>query len=153
MMYKYFAILLAAASVASCATREDVGARFGVVAQTADRVLCAVFPSSATVGERVKIVAFGPERQLDARLARKVAACGVGLDPGYAYELELAEPQEGLVSSIAVRGRLPAHTSFRRCSGTESIHLAAWLGGRRVWSGYYYPGYDVEPDCKASDIE
>lgn len=49
-------------------------------------------------------------------------------------------------------GRL---ASFRQCASAEGLHLTVWDGeslkGRRLWHGYYFLGYDVEPDCTRSD--
>jgi hypothetical protein len=43
--------------------------------------------------------------------------------------------------------------TFRQCSGSESLHLTAWLAGRRVWHGYYFLGYNVDPDCRHEETD
>jgi hypothetical protein len=148
--------LLSAVAITGCAMQSAFGSEFGVVARSQGGSPCAVFSSSAMPGERVKILVLEDDRRIDARLGSKldVQACGVGLEPGQAYQLELAQAQARLpVIAVAVRGSLASGTTFRQCAGTESVHVTAWRRGVRIWHGYYYLGYDVKPDCKPSDIE
>jgi hypothetical protein len=46
---------------------------------------------------------------------------------------------------------------FRSCASREGLHLTAWAGkpleGKRLWSKYYYLGYDVDPDCTELDYD
>jgi hypothetical protein len=46
---------------------------------------------------------------------------------------------------------------FRQCAGIEGIQFSVWKGiplkGKRVWSQYFYLGYDVEPNCKDKDFK
>ncbi len=43
--------------------------------------------------------------------------------------------------------------TFKECATSESLHLTAWVKGRRVWHGYYYLGYDVAPDCQPEEVK
>ena len=40
---------------------------------------------------------------------------------------------------------------FTQCSSSEGIHFSVWsekpYQGEPVWTGYYYLGYDIEPNC------
>jgi hypothetical protein len=44
---------------------------------------------------------------------------------------------------------------FRSCNSAEGIHLSVWSGkplkGKRIWHGYYYLGYDLQPNCTPKD--
>lgn len=46
---------------------------------------------------------------------------------------------------------------FRSCTSAEGIWLTIWTGkpliGKRIWSAYYYLGYDTEPTCKRNDTK
>lgn len=128
--------------------------RFGVVALTArEQLPCATFSTAAAPGERVEIVLLPSREELGAKVASAIAACGVGQEPGHAYRLELDRAADQVFGSIAVRGTLPPSVSLRQCAGSETLHLTAWMAGRRIWHGSYYLGYDVEPDCGAGDID
>jgi hypothetical protein len=45
---------------------------------------------------------------------------------------------------------------FTVCSSSEGLHFGVWRGapfsGSAVWSGYYYLGYDLEPDCPPGSL-
>jgi hypothetical protein len=47
--------------------------------------------------------------------------------------------------------------TFRACTSHEGIHLTLWLGeplqSVRVWHGYFFLGYEVEPSCVPADYE
>lgn len=63
------------------------------------------------------------------------------------------EVREGVVrADLNGDGRLE---SFRQCASAEGLHLTVWEGeplkGRRLWHGWYYLGYDVEPGCSQGD--
>lgn len=146
------AVLLAA--FAGCATPAAGADRFGVVARTPAGRPCAVFSSRLAVGDRVSVVVFEPDGvavATAATVAGETPACGVALEPGIAYALDAARPDGFAPGSIAYAGDVPADLVFRQCSGTETLHLTAWRGTRRLWHGTYDLGYDVEPDCKAGD--
>ena len=58
--------------------------------------------------------------------------------------------QRGDTVTIAIaRGGPPVR--FRVCASNEGLHATAWAGAPllspRVWHGYYYLGYDVDPTC------
>ncbi len=40
---------------------------------------------------------------------------------------------------------------FTQCSSSEGLHFSIWTekpdSGEPLWSGYYYLGYDIEPNC------
>ena len=40
---------------------------------------------------------------------------------------------------------------FTQCASSEGIHFGIWsekpFAGEALWSGYYYLGYDIEPNC------
>jgi hypothetical protein len=40
---------------------------------------------------------------------------------------------------------------FTQCASSEGIHFSIWSEkpyvGEPLWSGYYYLGYDIEPNC------
>jgi hypothetical protein len=40
---------------------------------------------------------------------------------------------------------------FTQCSSSEGIHFNIWSNkpykGKAIWTGYYYLGYDLEPNC------
>jgi hypothetical protein len=46
---------------------------------------------------------------------------------------------------------------FRSCATGEGLFLTAWAGkpleGKRLWSKYYYLGYDVDPNCTELDFD
>lgn len=46
---------------------------------------------------------------------------------------------------------------FRSCATGEGLYLTAWAGkpleGKRLWSKYYYLGYDVDSDCTELDFD
>jgi len=46
---------------------------------------------------------------------------------------------------------------FRSCTTAEGVHLSVWSGkplkGKRNWHGYYYLGYDVQPNCTLKDTQ
>lgn len=143
--------LLALASWLHAAAATD---RFGVVAITdREQLPCATFSTAAQVGERVAIVLLPSERMVGARVASPIAECGFGQEPGHAYRLEVDRLTDQVQGSIAVRGPLPPSVSYRQCAGSESLHLTAWMDGRRIWHGFYYLGYDVEPDCRPEEVD
>jgi hypothetical protein len=69
------------------------------------------------------------------------------------------------VSQFNIRGKevvatlagIPELVSFRVFTSTEGLHFTLWQGkpllGTRVWHGYFYLGYDVEPSCKPLDTK
>lgn len=62
---------------------------------------------------------------------------------------------EGESAGLASSG---SHTLyFRSCATREGLYLTAWAGkplkGKRLWSEYYYLGYDVDPDCTELDFK
>jgi hypothetical protein len=58
-----------------------------------------------------------------------------------------------------VRGRLGTtrDVSFRSCTSMEGLHFTLWSGAppreKRLWHGYYYLGYDVEPTCREREFQ
>jgi hypothetical protein len=97
MIYRRLLKLMSAVVITGCAAQSAFGSDFGVVARTQGGAPCAVFSSFATLGERVKIVQLENDRQLDARVGRKVAvqACGVGLDTGMHTSSTSRNPRHG----------------------------------------------------------
>jgi hypothetical protein len=144
------AVMALAAATASAATD-----RFGVVGLTErEHLLCTTWPVEAKQGDRVAIFLLPSEEVIDARVGSPIEECGFGQEPGgHAYRLELARPHEEVHGSVAVLGQLPPGVTYRQCAGSESLHLTAWQNGRRIWHGYYYLGYDVEPDCRRDEVE
>jgi hypothetical protein len=140
--------------VASCAAPVIRTESFGVVGLTSDlRLPCVTFSASADSGERVQVILLPSQKVIAARVIERIPECGFGQEAGYAYKLQLDEKVEQVRGSIAVRGPVPEAMTFRECSGSESSQLTAWLRGRRVWHGYYYLGYDVEPNCRPEEID
>ena len=47
--------------------------------------------------------------------------------------------------------------SFRSCTSMEGLHFTLWSGAppreKRLWHGYYYLGYDVEPTCREREFQ
>jgi len=141
-------------ALASCCHAAGATDRFGVVGITdREHLPCATFSTAATVGERVAIILLPSRRTLGARVASPIAQCGFGQEPGHAYRLELDRATDQIQGSIAVREPVPPSVSYRQCAGSESLHLTAWMDGRRIWHGYYYLGYDVEPDCRPEEVD
>jgi hypothetical protein len=140
--------------LASCAAPAIHAESFGIVDLTSDlRLPCVIFPASARSGERVQVILFPSQKAIGARVTEPIRECGSGQVAGYAYKLQLDEKVDNVKGSISVRGAVPAAMTFRQCAGSESLHLTAWLRGRRVWHGYFYLGYDVEPDCRPEEID
>ena len=58
-----------------------------------------------------------------------------------------------------VTGRLGAtqEIAFRSCASMEGLHFLVLAGSglkaKNVWHDYYYLGYDVEPNCKDTDLK
>ncbi|HEY1225863.1 MAG TPA: hypothetical protein VGF26_00950, partial [Ramlibacter sp.] len=132
---------------AGCAYVQPAPPRFGVVALTAAHEPCVVLPSAVQAGELVTIAKLHPPAFVPARVRQPIAACGLGLEPGHAYAIDVDASQDPLWASTAVIGGLPPGVAFRDCAGMESIHLTAWRGTQRIWHGYYYVAYDLEPTC------
>ena len=58
-----------------------------------------------------------------------------------------------------VTGRLGEthEIAFRSCASMEGLHFLVLAGkglkAKKVWHDYYYLGYDVEPNCKDTDLK
>ena len=58
-----------------------------------------------------------------------------------------------------VTGRLGEthEIAFRSCASMEGLHFLVLAGkglkAKKVWHDYYYLGYDVEPNCKETDLK
>lgn len=150
-LFTWLAIWLVA-TVAGCAFMQPSPARFGVVALTATRELCVVLPSPVQVGDRITIAKLHPPDFVPARIRKPIASCGLGLEPGHAYELAVDGSQDQLWASTAVIGDVPPGLAFKDCASAESVQLTVWRGSQRVWHGYYYVDYDLEPTCTPDEI-
>lgn len=65
------------------------------------------------------------------------------------YVVKLGAPSD---LGIGIVGKTPTEKlSFGHCATSEGIRFTVTRGSQRVWSGYYYLGYDVEPSCADSD--
>jgi hypothetical protein len=141
-------------ALVGCATAPVAPDRFGVVALTTKEHLpCTTFSTDAIPGERVEIVLLPSQQVIGATLGSPVPACGFGQEPGHAYRLALDHAADQIGGSVAVRAKVPPSISFRQCAGSEALHLTAWVNDRRIWHGFYYLGYDVEPDCKPGELD
>ncbi len=124
-------------------------------------VVHAVFPQYATegrLGGRSKSPCFPPPRASADSMEYVVDAPGDTIG------------RRGV--PIVILGKLPRVTMrgdtvilaiepgkpwwrFRSCATEEGIHTTAWSGAPlsspRRWHGYFYLGYDVEPDCTPGD--
>ena len=138
--------------LAGCALLQPAQPRFGVVAITKSHELCVVLPVSAPAGERITIANLHPPQFVPARLGAPVAECGVGLEPGHAYRLTVDGSEDQLSASTAVIGDPPAELTFKDCATAESVQLTVWRGTQRIWHGYYYVDYDLEPTCAAEEL-
>ena len=140
------------AVLAGCAFVQPAQPRFGVVALTAARELCVVLPSAVPVGDLVTIAKLHPPEFVRARVRQPVASCGQALAPGHAYAIAVNGSEDQLWASTAVIGDVPPGLAFRDCSASESVQLTVWRGTQRVWHGYYYVDYDLEPTCTAEEV-
>ncbi|MBE7940151.1 MULTISPECIES: hypothetical protein [Ramlibacter] len=144
-------VLFFACCAAAPATR---AASFGITDLTSDlQQPCVTFHSSASSGERIKVVLLPSQKVVGARITERIQECGSDQEKGFAYKLEIDEALDQERALIAVRGRVPPTMTFKECATSESLHLTAWVKGRRVWHGYYYLGYDVAPDCQPEEVK
>jgi len=137
------------------ATSRASESAFGVVARTSnDHRPCVTFGDMAKFGEHVRVILFPSRQAVGATVLHPVAECGFGQEPGHAYSLQFDKAvEDGGLGSVAVRGNVPSSITFQQCAGSEALHLTAWKQGRRIWHGFYYLGYDVEPDCGPGEID
>ncbi len=60
-------------------------------------------------------------------------------------------------AAILRRGKAVDPVRVRSCTSSEGLHFTLWVGeplkGTRLWHGYYYLGYDVEPSCQPADYQ
>jgi hypothetical protein len=46
--------------------------------------------------------------------------------------------------------------SVSSCTSSEGVHVSLWSGADaqrvRLWSAYYYLGYDTEPTCSEAEL-
>lgn len=110
-----------------------------------------------------------------ARIAAKLAApCDmVNRDEDDStYRLEAGQLERGKVyfalvgrqddlriigSQVGGRVGMTRDVSFRSCTSMEGLHFTLWSGAppreKRLWHGYYYLGYDVEPTCREREFQ
>ena len=125
MNYMFFTAIVTSLSVAlaGCASGVTQGAGFGVVAQTAAHEPCVVLQSPVQVGQLITIAKLRPTEYVAATVSKPTAACGLGLEPGYSYEIVIPAGQKDWWASTAVIGKVPPGLDFRECYGPESVHL------------------------------
>ncbi|MCG2595420.1 hypothetical protein LZ009_21790, partial [Ramlibacter sp. XY19] len=145
------AVMLSLSMGAGSATGVADGPKFGVVAQTATNEPCLVLQSPVQVGQLITIAKLRPAEYVVARVRKPTSTCGSRLEPGHFYELEIPTGQNDWWASTAVIGEVPPGLEFRECYGSESVHLSVWRGPRRIWKGYYYVDYEMEPSCTPED--
>jgi len=144
-------ILQLSMCLAGCASGMDKVARFCVVAQTAAHEPCVVLQLPVQVGQLITIAKLRPAEYVAATVRNPTAACGRGLESGHSYELAIPTGQSDWWASTAVIGEVPPGLEFRECYGSESVHLTVWRGSQRIWKGYYYVDYEMEPSCTDKD--
>jgi hypothetical protein len=65
------------------------------------------------------------------------------------YAVKLDAPSDlgiGIVGKASVE-----QLTFGHCTTSEGIRFTVTRGSQRIWSRYYYLGYDVEPSCADAD--
>ncbi|MFN0061548.1 MAG: hypothetical protein ACKVPX_03415 [Myxococcaceae bacterium] len=93
-------------------------------------------------------------------LKAQVADAG-GIQTGTAVRFPLAWPTQRLeagrlgVALLHTEGSVTA-SQFRECTSAEGVHVTVWEGtplkSRLRWHGYWYAGYDLEPNCEPGEV-
>ena len=132
----------------------------GVAIRKSGQACLSVANRSLRQGTDLRVVTTNPPAaSWRARVERKDASCLPGGDAdaglaGYDIAFEGAMPPESfpLIASIDQ----PPGLLLRSCTSNEGVHFTAWsdapLTGTRRWHRYYYLGYDVEPNCTATEV-
>ena len=80
------------------------------------------------------------------------------LEIGRIYFAVVGRHSDLRITQNRVTGRLGAsdEIAFRSCASMEGLHFLVFAGNglkaKKVWHDYFYVGYDLEPNCKETDI-
>jgi hypothetical protein len=149
----------------------------GVADVRRDGRLCIALPGSPPrTGSPVTLVQIAPPQSATVvSIAEPVDTCETLTRAGFAgpYYLAMPPSTEAFETGLwlAIRGRPSTRVKAgvvtldlgpagrtaqtRSCTSSEGLHLTLWAGmplkSTRLWHGYYYLGYDVEPTCDERD--
>jgi len=165
----------------SGAASDDIGSRDDPPAVGWLHGSCIALANDAVEpGTGVTVVTLDdPQRVVAARIVRRAEAAdgcpalledrgGMNLANGLSFHLVAPADESGLaIGVLAPVGvtSTPAEVldvdgdgrrdTFGHCATSEGIRffVRAAGGGRRLWSGYYHLGYDVQPDCPEASAD
>ena len=178
----YFTATQELAAQASKVARFDFTRDVGLFAANRERKFClSIKNGGLKPGQEITLVwtpvegePWKPEIR-QAKIAAKLAApCDmVNRDEDDStYRLEAGELENGKVyfalvgrqgdlrivgNQVSGRLGMVRDVTFRSCTSMEGLHFTLWSGAppreQRLWHGYYYLGYDVEPTCREREFQ
>ena len=139
----------------SCA--RESAARYGL-AQVSDDVTCVALSGDALEDGAPVVVVSGDDRGRQGQVQRVLQSCeafAAAGTPGPYYAIKFTSPVQPGVMLVST-GKTPRN-EVTECSSAEGVHYNVWSGearkSSRLWHGYWYAGYDLEPNCSDAEIE
>lgn len=141
---------------ASAPAVSEPAVRYGF-AHVSDDVTCAALSGDALKEGAPVVVVSGEDRGRQGAVQRVLQSCeafAAAGTPGPYYAIKFTSPVQPGVLLVST-GNTPRN-EVTECSSTEGVHYNVWSGearkSDRLWHGYWYAGYDLEPNCSEAEI-